>query len=128
MSFSIWRSVSLYWGEVSKSSYLGGVDSYLGGVFSFGGCTHIRGCHGYGEDPKAAQADRSSGGLCSRRAEQVCNQEGIGETRGRRQKAEVISRRSVRQDSQRQAGSEPGDQAENRWRVWCKHREQSGNE
>ena len=44
MSFSIWRSVSLYWGEVSKSSYLGGVDSYLGGVFSFGGCTHIRGC------------------------------------------------------------------------------------
>ena len=71
-------------------------------------------CHGYGEDPKAAQTDRSSGGLCSRRAEQVCNQVGIGETRGRRQKAEVISRRSVRQDSQRQAGSEPGDQAENR--------------
>ena len=43
MSFSIWRSVSLYWGEVSKSSYLGGFDSYLRGVFSFGGCTHIRG-------------------------------------------------------------------------------------
>ena len=36
--------MSLYWAEVSKSSYLGGVDSYLGGVFSFGGCTHIRGC------------------------------------------------------------------------------------
>ena len=36
MSFSMWRSVSLYCGEVSKSSY-------LGGVFWFGGCTHIRG-------------------------------------------------------------------------------------
>ena len=31
-------------GEVNKSSDLGGVDSYSGGVFSFGGCTHIRGC------------------------------------------------------------------------------------
>ena len=30
-------------GDLSKSSYLGGVDSYLGGVFSCGGCTHIRG-------------------------------------------------------------------------------------
>ena len=28
--------MSLYWGEVTKSSYLGGVDSYLGGVFLFG--------------------------------------------------------------------------------------------
>ena len=39
--------MSLYWGEVSKSSFLGGVDSYLGGVFSFGGCTHIRGGGGF---------------------------------------------------------------------------------
>ena len=40
MSFSIWGSVFLYWGEV-KTSNLGGVD-LGGGVFSFGGCTYIR--------------------------------------------------------------------------------------
>ena len=43
MSFSIWRSVSLYSVEVSKSSYLGGVDSYLRAVFSFGGYALILG-------------------------------------------------------------------------------------
>ena len=43
MSFSIWGSVFLYWGEVNKSNDLGRVDLYSGGVFSFEGCTHIRG-------------------------------------------------------------------------------------
>ena len=38
MSFPIW-------GEVSTSSYLGGVDLYSGGVFSFGGCFNVSVCH-----------------------------------------------------------------------------------
>ncbi|CAB1417626.1 unnamed protein product [Pleuronectes platessa] len=53
-------------------------------------------------------ADRSSGELCSHRAEQERNQEGIGETRGRRQKAEVISRAETRQAGR---GSTTGDQS-----------------
>ncbi|CAB1449813.1 unnamed protein product [Pleuronectes platessa] len=55
-----------------------------------------------------ALADRSSGELCSHRAEQERNQEGIGETRGRRQKAEVISRAETRQAGR---GSATGDQS-----------------
>ena len=48
----------------------------------------------------------------------MCNQEGIGETRGRRQKAEVISRAETRQAGRGQARSATGDQSgEKRWRV-----------
>ncbi|XP_061587474.1 L-selectin-like [Cololabis saira] len=37
------------------------------------------------------------GELCSHRAEQMCNQEGVGETPGPRQKAEVLTRAETRQ-------------------------------
>ncbi|CAB1437876.1 unnamed protein product [Pleuronectes platessa] len=56
-------------------------------------------------------ADRSSGELCSHRAEKGRNQEGIGETRGRRQKAEVISRAETRQAGRGPTGSATGDQS-----------------
>ena len=48
----------------------------------------------------------------------MSNQEGIGETRGRRQKAEVISRAEMRQAGRGQTRSATGDQSGGkRWKV-----------
>ena len=70
-------------------------------------------CHGYGEDPSAAQEDGMS---CV--ATEPSNPEGIGETRGRRQKAEVMSRAETRQAGRGQTRSATGDQSGGKhWKV-----------